>query len=219
MASIKKWLDRRRHPWKGVFYDAYKQWKAENGPTRLYDYNGLPQHATALDFGGFEGAWTDMILAAEPTAQVHVFEPHPDFATQLRDKFTGNDDVHIHAFALGGTNGTLSLSDTGDASSAVASHDKSFDAEVIAVEDFFSDHDIPKIDLVKINIEGGEYDLLPALIDTDVIGRIARLQVQFHLFDPAFAEARDGIRERLSDTHDCVWCYPFVWEEWRLRAE
>ncbi|QYX58382.1 FkbM family methyltransferase [Roseovarius sp. SCSIO 43702] len=218
MASLKKWLDRRRNPWKGVFYDAFKLWKAENGPARLYAYDTLPEGATVLDFGGFEGTWADRILAAQPSADIHVFEPHPVFAAHLTQKFAERENVHVHAFALGRTDGTLSLSDTGDASSAVADLEKSLEAPVKAVSQFFDAHPLPAIDLVKINIEGGEYDLLPALLDAGVMDRIARLQVQFHLFDPAFAEARDAIRTRLSETHDCAWCYPFVWEEWRRRT-
>lgn len=216
MASLKRWLDRRRNPWKGVFFDAYKTWRKDNGQARLTDYADLPEGAIVFDVGGFRGEWTDTVLTQCPTAKVHVFEPHPGFAAELLEKFTGDNRVTIHELAIGSSTGTMELSDAGDASSAVADHGKSFTAATRKVDDFLSDQGIDHIDLMKVNIEGGEYDLLPALIDTGAIKMLDRLQVQFHLFEPGMQPLRDTIRQGLEASHACAWCYPFVWEEWRL---
>jgi len=216
MASLKKWLDRRRNPWKGVFYDAFHKWRQEGGQKRLFDYSWLQDGAVVLDFGGFRGEWSEMVLGfADCTC--HVFEPHPRFAADIKTRFADKPNVIVHDFALGSENGTLKLSDEGDASSSVAAHGKSFDAPIRAVAGFFDQNDLPDIALAKINIEGGEYDLLPALIDTGAIRNIDRLQIQFHLFAPEFVEMRDSIRKELAKTHDCAWSYPFVWEEWHRR--
>ena len=76
----------------------------------------------------------------------------------------------------------------------------------------------PQIDLMKVNIEGGEYDLLPALIDAGIMPRIGILQVQFHLFSADDIPRRDAIRAHLAQTHDCDWSYDFVWEQWSRRT-
>ena len=217
MASLKRWLERRRNPWKAPFFDAYKLWRKENGPARLYDYAGLPAGGTVLDFGGFRGEWTDRVLAAQPDLTVHVFEPHPGFARELENKFAGNDKVHVHALALGSEDGEIHLSDAGDASSSLTDQAAQYSAPIRAAGDFFAQHGITDVALTKINIEGGEYSLLPALVDHGLMNRIARVQVQFHLFEPAMQATRDAVREKLSKTHGCAWCYPFVWEEWRLK--
>ena len=216
MASLKKWLDRRRNPWKGVAYDAFRAWRREDGRTRLFDYGWLPDGAIVFDFGGFRGEWTEMVLE-NADCTCHVFEPHPRFAADIKDRFAGKPNVIVHGFALGSQNGTLELSDEGDASSSVAAHGKSFEAPIHAAAEFFAQNNIPDIALAKINIEGGEYDLLPALIETGAIRKIDRIQVQFHLFAPEFVEMRDRIRKSLAKTHDCAWSYPFVWEEWHRR--
>ncbi|WP_412506922.1 FkbM family methyltransferase [Roseovarius sp. SYSU LYC5161] len=215
MASFKKWRDRRRNPWKGVFYDAFKAWKRENGPGRLYDYGDLPAGAVVLDFGAYKGEWADIVLGQQPDCHLHLFEPHPGFAAALVTKYAGDARVTVHDHALGRRAGALTLSDAENASSAVADHDKGVEARVVSAADFFAGGHFPRIDLVKMNIEGGEYDLLPALIETGVIRRIARLQVQFHLFAERMVPMRDAIRNDLDRTHECAWCYPFVWEEWR----
>ncbi|WP_371223833.1 FkbM family methyltransferase [Roseovarius sp. 2305UL8-3] len=218
MASLKKWLDRRRNPWRGAHYDAMKAWKRENAAARLYDYTALPSGGVVFDMGGFKGEWADMVLDQQPDAVIHLFEPHPRFADELRAKFDADERVTVYPVALGSADGEMLISDAGDASSSVADNGEGAPAEVIAVSRFFADRDIPRIDLMKVNIEGGEYDLLPALVSAGVIGRIDRLQVQFHLFEEALMAERDSIRAMLEKTHECVWCYPFVWEEWRLKT-
>lgn len=217
MASLKKFIERRRHPWKGIGYDGYAAFRKGWAQARLEHYPDLPDAPVVLDFGGYLGAWSDVVRAQHPNATIHVFEPHPKFAHDLTRKYANDGHVTVHAQALGSKDGTLSLPDAADGSSAVAAHQRNLSAQVRAVAGFFGDHELPQIDLAKINIEGGEYDLLPALIDSDVIARIARLQVQFHLFDESMIAMRDAVRQRLGITHDCVWCYPFVWEEWHLK--
>lgn len=39
-----------------------------------------------------------------------------------------------------------------------------------------------RIALTTMNIEGGEYDLVPTLIDGDVMEGVEPMQIQFHLF-------------------------------------
>lgn len=218
MAYFKTWRDRRRNSWKGVFYDARRLWKGQRGHALLYDYMNLPEGAVVFDFGGHKGDWADMVLNQQPDSTIHLFEPHPGFAAGLRDKYRAEDRVKVYDYALGPDDGKLTLPDEKTAPLVGADHDKGITADLVAVARFFDTFDIPRIDLMKMNIHGGEYDLLPALVDTGVMGRIGRLQVQFHLFSEEMIDMREAIRAELEDTHDCTWCYPFVWEEWQLRG-
>lgn len=219
MASLKKFLERRRNPWKGIGYDAYKAFRRDGAQSRLEQYPDLPAAPVVLDFGGYLGAWSDRVLAQRPKATIHMFEPHPKFAADLTQKYESDPRVTVHAIALGRAEGTLSLSDAADGSSAVAAHERSFTAPVVAAGAFLDAHALSGIDLCKINIEGGEYDLLPALLESGAMARIARVQVQFHLFSQDLIARRDAIREGLARTHTCAWCYPFVWEEWQRTAD
>ena len=85
--------------------------------------------------------------------------------------------------------------------------------------DFLQAHEIRAVDLAKINIEGAEYDLLDDLLDSGCITVFRNLQVQFHDFVVENAAARmHAIQQRLAATHELTWQYPFVWENWRLKA-
>jgi FkbM family methyltransferase len=214
--SLKDWLRQRREPWSKVFYTAFRQWRADKMEPRRMRFEGLAPGAVVFDVGGFQGNWA-ADMHERYGARVHVFEPHPRFCQQIRDRFQGEPEIVLHDFALGSAEGTLTLSDDGDASSSFRKASATVAGRVEPVATFFAHEDIPVIDVMKMNIEGGEYDLLPALLDAGILPRIKVLQVQFHLFEAADIARRDAIRARLAQTHDCDWSYDFVWEQWSRR--
>ena len=73
---------------------------------------------------------------------------------------------------------------------------------------------IDRLDLVKINIEGGEFELLDRLHATGWLARTETLIVQFHEFAPDAYRARRRNRRQLAETHGCTWSYPWVYERW-----
>lgn len=211
--SLKHWLRRKRSPWLKIFYDSFKRYKRDKREAIRQDFIGLDAKATVLDFGGFEGDWAYDIHQRYNCA-VHVFEPHPHFATELRKRFEGNAKIFIHEYALGKEDGVLNLSDEGNASSALRVDENAVEGKVVAVSTFFDAHADTDFGLVKINIEGGEYDLLPALIDAGFMPRIGILQVQFHLYSENLIDVRQNIVNKIEQTHSSDWSYPFVWEQW-----
>jgi hypothetical protein len=68
-----------------------------------------------------------------------------------------------------------------------------------------------------LNIEGGEYEFLMALINSKLIRKIKFLQIQFHNFFVNATKERKKIRSQLFKTHDEMWCYDFVWESWKKK--
>ena len=51
------------------------------------------------------------------------------------------------------------------------------------IVEFVDSEKITEIDLLKINIEGGEYDVIPRLLDTKMINKIKYIQIQFHMLE------------------------------------
>lgn len=207
------WLKLHREPWRKVFHRSFRRWRKDRMELRRFELTGLGPDSMVFDIGGFEGGWADRI-SARYGCRVHIFEPHPRFAEELELKFAGNDRVTVHPFALGSTDGTLDLSDAGDASSAVSGAQTSVRGKVVDVARFMTQFPEKRIALAKINIEGGEYDLLPALSAAGELARFDTIQVQFHLFGPENISMRDRIRESLARTHREDWAYEFVWEQW-----
>ena len=74
---------------------------------------------------------------------------------------------------------------------------------------------IEQIDLMKVNIEGGEYDLIDRLDTAGWLPRIALVSVQFHEWHPHAYRRRRAARRALPRHHVECWNYPWVWELWR----
>ena len=92
--------------------------------------------------------------------------------------------------------------------------------EIVQFEDvavFFSDRAINGVDLMKVNIEGGEYELLPRLLETGFVKRIKNIQIQFHDVGVGAASRMEKICRDLSATHKPTYQYRFVWENWVRR--
>ncbi len=200
-----------------AFRKDYKAFKTAHGRGTPDTYTGLLPGDVVLDIGGYHGDWAEA-MAARYAVQVHVFEPHPRFAAMIEQRFADRDDVMAHGFAIGSADGELMLSDDENASSALVVDGPTLAGQLRAVGPVFAELGLEKVAAAKINIEGGEYDLLPALIDTKLIDRFDRITVQFHKFSEGDRKRRDDIRQALAETHDCVWCYPFIWEEWHRKG-
>lgn len=86
-----------------------------------------------------------------------------------------------------------------------------------SIVEFIENNRIHKIDLIKINIEGGEFDLLPSLLDHEIITKVDNLQIQFHEFIENSETKRNNIRKQLEKTHELTYDYYFIWENWKIK--
>jgi hypothetical protein len=88
-----------------------------------------------------------------------------------------------------------------------------------SIIEFMISNKIETVDLMKINIEGGEYDLLDVIIENNFAQKFKNIQVQFHDFvidNPR--ERMEKIQKELSKTHELTYQYDFVWENWKLKS-
>ena len=88
--------------------------------------------------------------------------------------------------------------------------------ECIEAKDIFEVINHDTIDLLKINVEGAEYEIIDNLIESNTINKIKSIQVQFHCVNK-YTKIYDSLSNKLSNTHTITWRYPFVWENWTLK--
>jgi FkbM family methyltransferase len=210
------YLGRRLHPMPQE--QRVEPWRRAQGDKTLRLEYPLEETSLVLDVGGYQGQWASDIFAMyRPT--IHIIEPVREFAEAIRRRFQANPRIKVHAVGLAGATQTADLSLNQDGSSIFLASDGDRERiRLVKASDFFEEQGLNHIDLIKINIEGGEYDLLEHLLDTGWVRRMHDIQVQFHDFVPK-AEARMArLQRRLSETHTITYQYPFVWENWRLRA-
>lgn len=187
-----------------------------NGRDRLRT-RGLRLHpgSIVLDFGGHVGDWAAEIVRLYGST-VHVFEPVPQFAAAIVRRFEDDSRVIVHSFGVGMSSRREIFNLAGDATGThmtgapleVEIHDVSGVVALLDVD----------VALAKINIEGGEYELLPALAGCGYLERVDRPIIQFHDIEPDSRFRRTQIQETLAATHNCDWYYPFVWESWTRKS-
>ena len=195
-----------------------REWRSIDGDGTLrLDYD-LGPDSLVLDVGGYEGQWASDIVARYG-CQVHVFEPVPEYAGRIERRFARNPLVTVHQAGLAEEEGAALLSVSDDASSHVGggAGGEQVEVRLMGVEEFLEGLGRERVDLMKLNIEGAEYDLIGKLIDSGLVERVLDLQVQFHDFVPDAERRMRELRERLSLTHRATWSYDFVWENWRRR--
>ena len=200
-------------------------WLNLNGDKTLrVEYPTLTHNSVVIDVGGYEGDWTAEI-AARYGCTVHVFEPVQRFIQLLRSRFGKNLQLAVHPYGLGKreerpTFWVIEESSTQFEKEIPGHVQDASEQEVLirpAVE-VFSELALSHVSLIKLNIEGGEYDLLQHLIESEWINRIDHLQIQFHDFVPDAVRLRDEIRAELAKTHTQTYYYEWVWENWTRKG-
>ena len=86
---------------------------------------------------------------------------------------------------------------------------------MLDIVQFITEKGIQRIDLMKINIEGEEFNLLPRLLDSSLVQICRNLQIQFHDFVENSEILRKNMRSELEKTHHMTYDY-FIWENWEL---
>lgn len=163
--------------------------------------------------GGYKGQWASDIYARF-NCRVLVFEPVQSFADKIKRRFERNSNIEVFSLALGESSREEEIALSDDGTSLFA---KSLSTESIFFEDvtvFFKKHNIDSVDLMKINIEGGEYELMPSLLRSGLINKIKNIQIQFHNVSHDSECKMNMICNELSKTHRPTYQYKFVWENW-----
>jgi FkbM family methyltransferase len=113
-----------------------------------------------VDLGANVGMSCLYWLAAYWRAELIAFEPHPGHAAQCRANLERNGFLSratLHAAAAGTANGRAWISDAGTSSQVGTAPGSGYEIEVI---DTFALLAGRRIDILKIDIEGSEYELL-----------------------------------------------------------
>lgn len=193
------------------------KWFADGGDAALrYNYP-LNHDSLVVDLGGYEGAFADKIFKMYGCSVV-IFEPVKAYYEKCVRRNQGNPGVSVVPVGISGYHdGNIEISIEGDASSIFKAETASKKETILLkpVDTLFTNYPVPKvIDLLKINVEGAEFDILKALVESGNINRVTNFQVQFHTFVPDAEAKREILHAELIKTHRLVWNYPFVWENW-----
>lgn len=169
-----------------------------------------------IDVGSYDGVWIEKFLDHHKACKAVCYEPSNKFYELSLFNLTGFEDrVTINNFGLSDSEYQSTIDDTLGLAASVGTGDEKIQVKYIVDE--LSKFE--RIKLLKLNIEGGEYKCLPALINAGLIERVENIQVQFHPYgtkDETLNAYHDVVKS-LSATHEVEYFFPFIWENWKLK--
>lgn len=197
-----------------------KKWFSDGGDQAFrFDYD-LNENSIVIDLGGYQGQWASDLFGRYQ-CRIFIFEPVTTFADQIDIRFRNNNKINVYPYGLGGDSRSEEVYLAADGTSLFGDAGNKEKIQIIDVKDWLNENIAGQanIDLIKINIEGGEYELLDRLIETGLIAAIENIQVQFHDVSPTSLAHMNAIQTELHKTHEPTYQYKFVWENWKRRPE
>jgi len=176
-------------------------WQSQNLEHLRYEYD-LSSNSVVIDLGAYRGEWASEIRARYGCCVICV-EP-----TDAIDGWQC-ETIKKAAWTF---DGKLRFGGAYYYSSAF--EDPVTEFECFDVNSLLSRFD--EIALLKMNVEGAEYDLLEHVYRAGLMPLIKDLQVQFHLVEGEDSRMRyEVIENLLCETHSIAkFDYPFCWENW-----
>jgi FkbM family methyltransferase len=131
---------------------------------------------TILDIGGNVGLFSLYARDCFHEAHIHCYEPNPVLIPFLHNNLEGLD-IQIHEKAVGINAGSCTMETTSDNRCSAISAGEG-DIEIEGFESVIARFD-SRIDLLKIDIEGGEW---PLLFETDPLTfqKVHRIVMEYH---------------------------------------
>jgi FkbM family methyltransferase len=148
---------------------------------------------TIIDVGANEGAYALSVLAANESARVFAFEPHPRTYQRLSVRSLQRINLIPINAACGSEPGECALYDHRDSSGTghaslhsgvieTIHHDEadSTIVKVITLDSFFKERGISTVELLKIDTEGHELEVLMGTASALHEGRVKAIQFEFN---------------------------------------
>lgn len=176
-----------------------------------FEYDLTPD-SVVLDVGGYLGDWADKI-SRKYGCMVHVLEPVSEFYRGLVNRFAGNPLIKVYNFGLGADNGTADFGIQHDSTGEFAGSPKRETVQIRGIEGVMREIG-GDLALLKLNAEGAEWRIVPALISSGLISRVSNLQLQWHPVGNGTQELFDVLQRSLSLTHRLTFDNDWVWQNW-----
>lgn len=138
--------------------------------------SGMPQEArdiplfqelakscdTLFDVGAHVGYFSRVAATANPQCQIHAFEPNPKLYPLLTQNLKDSGCATANQLAVGRNSGRRKfyVAANSHLSSLVRQVGASIDVETTSLDDYCQRKGIPKVDLIKCDVEGGELEVI-----------------------------------------------------------
>tara|TARA_X000000950_G_C13816566_1_gene620079 strand:- start:747 stop:1394 length:648 start_codon:yes stop_codon:yes gene_type:complete len=186
----------------------YLQFIEDGGDRIIFENIKLNINSVIIDGGGFNGEFTDEIIKKK-FQKVYIYEPDKIFFEYLKKKYEFKENIEILNYALFNKKQNIILSENSNASSIMENSKVGSMVEAVDILDEFKKY--KNIDLLKLNIEGAEYEVISRLLKTQELTKIKYLLVQFHREHDLNGTKFEKIFFEISKNYNVIFNYKYVW--------
>jgi FkbM family methyltransferase len=179
----------------------------------LYDVPGLRDVHVVVDLGSHIGTSIMFFRQRHPDAAIHGFEPDPHTFARLRANVGDLDGVTIDPRAASGTVGDAVFHPSGNSlASSLVGSGRGVRVGTVTLDAIMDELGIDAIDLLKIDVEGAEYDVLAS---SQRLGDVRVIVGEFHprlttRTPEEFFSLLSEFRVRIDEFSDASWQFQAV---------
>jgi FkbM family methyltransferase len=150
------------------------------------DYVDVEEGDVVIDIGFNYGVFALKSLHCK-ASKIYGFEPNIHVYNLCNQIYTDKEKVEIFNFAVGGKNEKVTFNQgkgslTSSTYGFVEDFETSYEVDSISLVDFIFFHNIKKINFLKIDCEGCEYEIFESIPD-NIFSTIEKIHVEFHYND------------------------------------
>ena len=191
--------------------------QARGDDTLALQWPEVNEDSVVWEIGGYEGRWA-LQMAEKYNPELFVFEPQDWAVAKIKEKLMGYK-ANVYQFGLWTHGGEMTLNEFGRDGGTLMQPEAKDPRSILVVDaySFFIKEHIEQIDVCLMNIEGGEFVLLPYMIGMGMMPKIKYFWIQWHLFVQTAAEKWLRLREMLDVTHEMIWDCGSTAQAWKRR--
>lgn len=196
---------------------ALQKWHMANGDNTIALEFALKDTSVVVDTSGVSGDWAYKMYK-KYKCNIYIFEPVRRYFTVIKKRFENIDKVVPMKFMLSNRSGESEMYLKEEASTSYKNVSNVVEKiQLMDISEFRKNEQLQTIDLLRLNVNGEEYNIFDRIFSKMMHTKIKYIMVQFSPLPENAIEKRDAIRKRLEKTHREVYNYEFVWELWELK--
>ncbi len=150
------------------------------------DYCDVTEGDVVVDIGFNYGIFSLGALY-KGASKIYGLEPNKHVYSLVKELYPKQDKVQIYPFAVSSENKTIKFQVSHNTLSSsmvceIGDFKEEYDVKCVNLYDFLTFNNIQKIDFLKIDCEGTEYDIFSSIPD-DYFKTIKKIHVEFHFND------------------------------------
>jgi FkbM family methyltransferase len=148
----------------------------------------LEGESIIIDIGVGLGDFSIFSAKHHPHSKIYAFEPFPQSYTLLQENLQLNNVTNVQAFryAIGASSGTMKLHmdavwsvQYSTVQDTKVPNEHIIEVQALSFDQIMQEHKLPRCDFLKIDCEGGEFDIL-FNISLQTLRKIKHISVEYH---------------------------------------